>query len=86
MSEAMIRKPRAELAEQLLAAPATKVVPMAEDTAERAGGILRHPLPHLALPLWRFDMLGISGTGSDAFAAVMHWCRKVRAEDEKDAA
>lgn len=86
MNTEMTKAPRAGLAEQLLIAPATKVVQIAESAAEIHGGILRHPLPHLGIPFWKFEALGITGTGSDNFAAVMHWCRKVRAADERDAA
>lgn len=84
MSDEMIKSARAELAEQLLNAPASKVVQVAEDAAERCGGVLRHPMPHFGLPLWRYEALGISGTGSDGFAAVLHWCRKVKASIERD--
>lgn len=76
---------RLELAEQLLDTPASKVVRVAEDAAERCGGVLRHPPPHLGMHIWRFDALGISGTGVDDFAAVMHWCRQVKAAEGRAA-
>lgn len=73
-TEEMIAAARAELAERLLQLPDARMVTEAEEAAERSGGRLLYPMPQLGLHLHRYEMLGLTGKGASAFAAIVHWC------------